>query len=182
MASRLRTDLPTDKATDGINIGLVTFTDGKTSAWYARNLADCAHSYFEKLEKPLDWELKLLIVCGHGRAGGRSLRGAEADQHVSIDELAAFIKANIRVDKVLLNVCHGGDSGGVPGESLGNLLSKALGCRVYAAEEDVEAFNGHSLHFYSSREYHWHRYADNARALLGPKTLEGMLEWVKSRP
>lgn len=171
-----------DKASDGISIGLITLTDGKTSAWYARNLADWSHNYFESLEKPLEWDLKLLIICAHGHAGGRSLKGSGDGQHVGVDELSAFIKANMRVDKVLLNVCHGGDSGGVPGESFGNHLSKALGCRVYGAVEAVAGYNEHSLHFYNSHEYHWHRYADGGRADLGVKTLESMLAWVKSRP
>lgn len=179
--SRMASDLGIDKANDGISIGLLSMTDGKTSHWYARNLADVAHNFFDPLDKPLGWELKLLIVCGHGRSGGTRITGV--DGHcVELHTLAAFIKANIKVDKVLLNVCHGGDSGGVPGESIGNTLSKELGCRVYAAEEAVAAFNGADLHFYNSHEYHWNRYVDNSKAPLGKKTLEGILEWIKARP
>jgi hypothetical protein len=159
-------DLHIEKATDGIAIGFITLTDGKTSAWYSHNLADVSHKYFDPLEKPLGWDVKLLIICGHGRSGGKRLKGENGDI-VELEALAAFIKANIKTEKILLNVCHGGDSGEVPGESIGNHLSNAVGCRVYAAVENIAAFNGRDLHFYRSKEYTWHRYLDNSKADIG---------------
>jgi hypothetical protein len=165
-----------DKDEDGVEVGLLTLTNGKTSEWYTESVVDHTHNYFDPLNEPLGWKLDVLIVCGHGRAGGTHLA---TDEHtkVSLEELAAFIGANMKVKRILLNACHAGDSGKTPGNSFANKLSKLVNATTYGPVESIQRADLKGK-FYHDKKYHWNRYKDNHKSELGEHTLSEFIPFV----
>jgi len=168
-----------DKDEDGVEVGLLTLTNGKTSEWYTESVVDRTHNYFDRIDEPLGWKLDVLIICGHGRAGGTHLA---TDEHtkVSIEELAEFIGANMKVKRILLNACHAGDSGNKAGSSLANKLSKLVNAITYGPVESIQRADNKGK-FYHDKKYHWNRYKDNAKSELGEHTLSEFIPYVLHR-
>lgn len=164
------------------SIGTITMTGGKTSIWFKDNLVSDGmfFKYGDELQAPLNWRCKLLIICGHGKPHGNSIKGSNTK--LSVEDLAEFIRNNVTYEKILLNMCSAGNSGDNPGESFGNTLSKALNCRVYAAYEKIKAHSGKSEKFFNQEPYTFHRYYNNTKSKLGSKTLEDMVNHIVSRP
>lgn len=167
-----------NKDTDGVEVGLITLTNGKTSAWYTESVVDYSTCYFEQLEKntPLNWKLDVLVICGHGRTSGNSLK-SDGSQKATLEELATFIENNMTVKKILVNACHGGDSGDDPGSSFANKLSKRLGVICYGPVESIARADSKGK-FYNKKTYNWNRFNKNKEKYLGEHSLDEMIPYV----
>lgn len=51
-----------DKSSDGVEVGLISFTNDKTRSWYADSVADYYHDWFA--DTFLNWDLHVLIILG----------------------------------------------------------------------------------------------------------------------
>ena len=162
------------------SIGVISLTGGKTSEWYKENLSNGKfHFFFDELESNLNWDVKLLIICAHGRKASHKVKGV--DKSVDMDEIMEFIKKNIKYQKIYLNVCQGGNCDDTPGESLGNHVSLGLNCKVYAALEKIKAYNGKNNKFFDNHEYTWHRYTNNSKSNIngkGIKTIRQLIHFL----
>lgn len=175
-----------DKSTDGVEVGVVSFTMGKTSSWYAESVADFYHDYHGAIEAakkanssppPLQWSLDTLILCGHGSVGGNGISN-DTGVKVKTDEIAAFVKTNmIKLNQVLVNCCHGADSGGKPGNAFADKLGKALGVPTFGAIESINRLDNKGK-FYNATEYHWRKFDNGVETDLGVHNLQQLLRFV----
>uniref|UniRef100_A0A0G4HL98 Uncharacterized protein n=1 Tax=Chromera velia CCMP2878 TaxID=1169474 RepID=A0A0G4HL98_9ALVE len=167
-----------DKNADGVEVGLISLTNGQTTQWYAKEVCDYYQDWFSPVQKPLGWTLDVLVICGHGREGSDKI-ATDDGQRIILEEVAAEIQRNgIRTRRVILNSCQAGDGGSNPSTSMANKLSMLLGgVKTYGPVESIQRFDPKGR-FYFQAKYHWNRYAMGSMQPLGEMTLQDLLDHV----